>query len=288
MHGNLFILMNIRPLQNSNCEPTMTKLSVIVPTYNAENSLKRCLDSLLKQDVDDGYEIICVDDGSTDGTRAILEEYKQSFPLLVSASYQDHGGVSQTRNKGIELAHGEIVAFCDSDDYLIEGAYGMLIQRYWDSQTDVLTFRSVTIDRYAKKRLHEFDSLDGEVTYVGSGLNYYQNVNYHFSSCNHLFRREFLTRNMLRFKNRVIGEDVQFCLDTYLKDPRAKDVSCCLYRYMVNDRQTMVKRSPILMKQMIGDYLLLLSSFHEAGLDQYVSMELVKNNICKRICNDVY
>ena len=46
----------------------MTKLSVIVPTYNAENSLKRCLDSLLKQDVDDGYEIICVDDGSTDGT----------------------------------------------------------------------------------------------------------------------------------------------------------------------------------------------------------------------------
>lgn len=250
-------------------------LSVIVPVYNAEKTLQRCLDSLLRQGVNNGYEIVCVDDGSTDGTKAILKSYKQEHPDLLRVESIDHAGVAQARNKGIELANGQAVAFCDSDDYLIDGAYNMLLQQYWDEKTDVLTFSSITVDRYAKKRLNEFDSLVGSIVYEGSGLNYYKNINYHFSSCNHLFRREFLKQHQLCFKNRVVGEDVQFCLDVYLKDPWAKDVSCCLYRYMVNDSQTMVKRSSELMKRMVKDYLLLLSSFHDAGLDRYVAIEMV-------------
>lgn len=250
-------------------------LSVIVPVYNAEAYLRRCLDSLLRQGVEEGYEIVCVDDGSTDGTKAILESYKQEYPDLVSVVYLTHVGVSQARNKGIEIARGQVIAFCDSDDYLIEGAYNMLLQHYWDDKTDVLTFSSITVDRYAKNRLNEFDSLEGGIVYEGSGLDYYKNINYHFSSCNHLFRREFLKQHQLCFKNRVVGEDVQFCLDVYLKDPQVKDVSCCLYRYMVNESQTMVKRSPELMKRMVRDYLLLLTSFHDAGLDRYVATEMV-------------
>lgn len=250
-------------------------LSVIVPVYNAEAYLRRCLDSLLRQGVAEEYEIVCVDDGSTDGTLAILVSYKQEHPDLFNIVCLEHAGVAHARNKGIEIAKGQIVTFCDSDDYLIDGAYNRLLQQYWDDKTEVLTFGSVTVDRYAKKRLSEFDSLEGSIVYEGSGLNYYKNVNYHFSSCNHLFRREFLTRHQLCFKNRIVGEDVQFCLDVYLKDPQVKDVSCCLYRYMVNDSQTMVKRSPDLMKRMVKDYLLLLSSFHDAGFDRYISIEMV-------------
>lgn len=250
-------------------------LSVIVPVYNAEAYLRRCLDSLLRQGVAEEYEIVCVDDGSTDGSQAILESYKQEHPDLFRIVFLDHGGVAQARNKGIEIAQGKIVSFCDSDDYLIDGAYNMLLQQYWDEKTDVLTFSSITVDRYAKKRLNEFDSLEGCIVYEGSGLYYYKNVYYHFSSCNHLFRRQFLEQHQLCFRNRVVGEDVQFCLDVYCKDPWVKDVSCCLYRYMVNDSQTMVKRSPELMKRMVKDYLLLLSSFHDAGLDRYVSIEMV-------------
>lgn len=92
------------------------KVSVVVPVYNTAPYLPQCLDSLVGQSLDD-IEIICVDDGSTDGSLAILQDYAQQDPrLMVVAQQNQRAGIA--RNNGLALARGRYVLFCDSDDYL--------------------------------------------------------------------------------------------------------------------------------------------------------------------------
>ncbi len=251
------------------------KLSVIVPSYNAALTIRRCLDSLLRQNVADGYEILCVDDGSEDGTKDVLQEYASKYPELVRVITQEHTGVSSARNNGIRHAQGDIIAFCDSDDYLIDGAYGMLLHRFWDNQTDVLTFRSVTVDQYAAKKIANFDRLDGEVVYRGSGWEYYQNHGYRTFCWNHLLRKSFLNEHSIVFEDHAVCEDVLFCLDVHRKNPRLKEVSCCMYRYMVNEGQTMSRRNPLLMKRMVDDYMSLFQAFNDCGLRRYIDTEMI-------------
>lgn len=93
----------------------MTKVSVIIPIYNAENYLKKCIESVLHQTLQ-GVEIILVDDGSTDGSGAICDQYSvfQNIKVL----HQENKGLSAARNTGLDAATGDYVAFLDSDDYV--------------------------------------------------------------------------------------------------------------------------------------------------------------------------
>lgn len=91
------------------------KITVIVPVYNMEKTLNRALDSLVNQSYRD-YEVIMVDDGSKDKSGMICDEYAAKFPHF-KVCHKSNGGLSSARNKGMELANGEWVTFCDSDDY---------------------------------------------------------------------------------------------------------------------------------------------------------------------------
>ena len=93
-----------------------TKISVIIPAYNAEHTIDRAVGSLLVQDIDE-IEIIIVDDGSTDETFAVCEELAES-DMRVRIVRKKNGGVSSARNAGLEVAHGEYVMFLDADDVL--------------------------------------------------------------------------------------------------------------------------------------------------------------------------
>lgn len=250
-------------------------ISVIVPVFNAEKTLPRCLDSLLNQGLDDdALEIICVDDGSDDGSLDLLATYAAHYTSVKIFSKQ-HEGVAAARNLGLQYARGEVVAFCDADDYLLKGAYAWLLANFWVLDLDLLTFWSVTIDAYSINHLDEFNKLEGEVVYEGSGWTFYKEHNYRFSCCLHLFRRAFLEQHHLRFKSRIIGEDVQFCLDVHHCDPFIKEVNCRLYRYVSHPDQSIAKRSPKMLRIVLQDYQKVLTSFHELGLQQYVGRELV-------------
>ena len=96
----------------------MPKVSVIVPVYNTEKYLSRCIDSILAQTYTD-FELILVNDGSTDNSGKICDEYAQKDKRIV-VIHKENGGVSSARNKGIEKAKGEWIAFVDSDDYISE------------------------------------------------------------------------------------------------------------------------------------------------------------------------
>ncbi|MDR2505545.1 MAG: glycosyltransferase [Oscillospiraceae bacterium] len=101
------------------------RVSVIIPVYNTEKYLRKCLDSIIDQSFDD-YEIICVDDGATDGSSDILAEYKARTPNMLVIR-QENQGLSGARNTGIEAARGEYICFIDSDDFVKRGYIGGLL-----------------------------------------------------------------------------------------------------------------------------------------------------------------
>lgn len=96
--------------------PNTKHLSIIIPVYNSEKYLKKCLLSLLNQDTDIDYEIVCVNDGSNDGSLQILEKMKNEYGDKIVVYSQENGGISRARNQGIALAKGKYVGFVDNDD----------------------------------------------------------------------------------------------------------------------------------------------------------------------------
>ena len=95
----------------------MIKISIIIPVYNAEKYLKKCIDSVINQNVE-SKEIILVNDGSIDNSQEIIDEYVAKYPDMIKAIKQENAGQAVARNVGIENASGEFLAFLDSDDYL--------------------------------------------------------------------------------------------------------------------------------------------------------------------------
>lgn len=119
------------------------RLSIIVPIYNVEPYLRKCVDSLLMQDYDD-YEIILVDDGSPDGCPQICDEYTSRLSPLASrlrVIHQSNAGISVARNTGIEAAQGEYICFVDSDDYWEPNVLGTLMAQVERDNLDVLRFK---------------------------------------------------------------------------------------------------------------------------------------------------
>ena len=139
----------------------MTKLSIIVPIYNVAPYLRKCVDSLLAQDYSD-YEIILVDDGSTDESSSICEEYAKivNSEKLIEKSirvlHQKNAGLSAARNAGLKLAKGKYVCFVDSDDYWEENVLGKLMVQIEREQLDVLRFNYQNV-RFVENQYEVFE-----------------------------------------------------------------------------------------------------------------------------------
>lgn len=144
----------------------MVKLSIIVPVYNVKKYLRKCVDSLLAQDLPaSDYEIILVDDGSTDGSATVCDEYAMSHntsdithnTCVIRVLHQHNAGVGAARNAGIAIAEGEYMMFVDSDDFIESNVLGTLMEQVECEQLDVLRFdyRNVRLTAESGKRKAE-------------------------------------------------------------------------------------------------------------------------------------
>lgn len=113
----------------------MSKISVIIPVYNVEKYLKKCVESVLKQTIAD-LEIILVDDGSTDRSGRICDEYAERDSRIVVV-HKKNGGLSSARNIGIEIAKSQYIGFVDSDDYIEEDMYEVLYRNIMENDADL-------------------------------------------------------------------------------------------------------------------------------------------------------
>lgn len=231
------------------------RLSVIVPVYNAADYLSRCLDALLNQGVEN-YEIVCVNDGSTDSSGALLREYWQKNPQIIRIVEQENQGLPAARNAGLAVADGTIIAFCDADDYLIPHAYGYLLRECWKEGLDMLKFNSITLDQYVQKSWTETNEVSGSVVYEGDGFTYIRERHPNFSFVwSYLYSASFLRKNQLKFRPFKQCEDVAFNLDAYMCNPRVMQVTSNLYRYMVSPGQVTRIRNPRHMRIVVQHYV---------------------------------
>lgn len=189
-------------------------LSVIVPVYNVKDYLGQCLDSLIDQNFSD-YEIVLVDDGSTDGSGAICDRYAERY-AHVACLHQPNGGHTCARQNGVRACRGRYVTFVDSDDWIAPDMYGKMCRAIYDTHADIVVcdYTSVMSDREVRcsnpfpAGFYDKPRLEREVypymIYSGTYFKYGVAP----SLCNKLFRRDLLQRHLLRVpRNVIVGED---------------------------------------------------------------------------------
>lgn len=204
-------------------------ISVIVPVYNVAEVLPRCMESVLPQ-MDDGAELIIVDDGSTDGSAHICDEYAQTPGVTVI--HKPNGGLSSARNAGIDAAKGVYLLFLDGDDYLRPGSIRLLAElARRTGKFDFIQFRYDEVTDYSDRcaagpigGLSEVTDrrrmFDRKFALGGIGA----------SACTKLIARDVF--DTLRFKEGIIHEDEQFTIHLINRAKRAVYIDNALYMYV--------------------------------------------------------
>ena len=244
------------------------RLSVIVPVYNVEKFLPRCLDSLMRQNLkEDDYEVICVDDGSTDRSPDILDNYEHLYPNVICVITQKNKGVGEARNQGLKKACGEYVAFVDSDDYIIDGAYHYILGNFCQDDVDVVHYGCLSI--YTNGRdLYDAGAIpDGIVTFDGKGSKVYNKMSLPGVALQ-FYKRSFLEENDVEFRTDY-AEDELFNFDVFRKDPHLRMVSSNIYRYEqgnVHSLMTTVDKSKVKIQlQTLLSVILVMNNYLLSG-----------------------
>ena len=202
------------------------KISIIVPIYNKENFLHKCLGSLAAQSNND-FEVILIDDGSTDSSRDICLSYVASKPEVFSYFYSENKGVSYARNKGIELARGAYVGFTDSDDWVSCDFIQQFLVVLSGNDKDIVTCRMMGLED------EELFVINGDSADLSSYCN--SNPRWRNSACNKLFNKEMLFKHDIKFiTNCHASEDFAFTFCSYLVAKNVLDLTLILYYYNLN------------------------------------------------------
>ena len=203
-------------------------VSVIIPVYNGEKYLKECLDSVIRQSFSH-WEMICINDGSTDGSLRILEDFARMDDRIRVLS-QDNQGQSAARNAGMRCALGAYILFLDCDDRLMPDALERLTERAAEDQLDILYFDGETFfndgldteEKFAGYRqvYHAKITISGTLTGTEMFRTLYESGSYRVSVCMQLFRRTFLQETGMTFYPGILYEDNLFTMKTMTQAKR--------------------------------------------------------------------
>ena len=216
----------------------MVKVSVIIPVYNAEEFLPKCMESLVRQ-TEQEIEIICVDDGSTDKSHEILQEYSKKH-TKVKVILKKNSGAAAARNHGIELARGEYLLFLDSDDYFESDLVQVAYEKAKEQELDILVFQASefnhnTGEEKISNRFIEKKYLPEPPVFSATDVSdYIFNIT---SPCpwNKLFKRSFIMENNIRFQNLKRANDVFFVYTAMAKAKRISTIENSLVHYRINN-----------------------------------------------------
>lgn len=224
--------------------------SIIIPVYNAESTMHRCLDSLTNQRFSD-YEILLINDGSTDNSDAICREYADVNSKICYVS-KENGGVSSARNLGLEQAKGEYVLFVDSDDYVSEDYFDVINQELTRHNPDLLMFGYRNVGGISAERdtgeFYEDDEV-GAAKRISFSMRQYL-----FSSLwSKVFKRKIIEKNGLRFRTDLsIGEDQLFIFSYAMHIQSISSIDALLYNVDVSNENSLSRKvRPYLTEQLM-------------------------------------
>ena len=250
------------------------KLSIIVPVYNVADYLAKCLDSLLTQDLPQNeYEIIVVNDGSTDNSGEIAQQYADNY-ANVALIHQANQGLSGARNTGIKHAKGDYVQFVDSDDYLEVNVLGGLIKQVENDDLDVLRFKyqNVRINTGGEYEIFQpyksssflFDNYSSKIT---DGVSF---LNERFGTACYawafILKKEIL--NNCIFKQGIYFEDTEWTPRMILKSQRITSTDTIVYNYLLREGSITKAINKDKQRKVVEDKIKLIDSLleHSIGL----------------------
>lgn len=241
----------------------MKKLSIIVPAYNVAAYLRKCVDSLLNQNLPTSdYEIILVDDGSNDGSGSIADEYASRFDNI-KVVHQENRGLSGARNTGILHAEGNYVQFVDSDDYLEPDVLPTLIRRMDDDRLDVLRFNYKNVDEKGEevKPNKQYRPFVDYSSAVSSGMDFLVNrLGSACYACQFIISRHLLDSCL--FWEGIYYEDTEWTPRILMKAERVSSTNAICYNYLI--RQGSITKMADLdkKKKSIEDRMAIIKLFH--------------------------
>ena len=198
----------------------MEKVSIIIPIYNSEKYINKCVDAILCQTFKK-IEIILINDGSTDKSLEIIESYAKKYDFIKVID-QKNCGVSATRNKGLEVATGNYVMFIDNDDW-IETDY---VETFYNTITT--TNSDIVIGGY--RRINSKNKVLKK-TIISNYIDIYNQI----APWGKIYKKSYLNNNNIFFRNYVLGEDIYFNCLAYSKTNKIKTIKYCGYNWFYNE-----------------------------------------------------
>lgn len=237
------------------------KLSIIVPVYNTRDYLAACLDSVLPPDAED-YEIIVVNDGSTDDSGKICAEYARRYPALIRVITTENGGLGAARNAGLEAAQGDYLLFLDSDDSLEHGALREILDAL-DGGFDIGIFDLAQVNPSGEViGIMAGSGKDGDFTFD----EYPALLSQLPSACNKLFRRALFTDSGVRFPGRVWFEDLRTVPKLYPLAGMIRYMPRAWYRYLIRPGSITNNANTARNLEIIDAAEEILNRYQQAGL----------------------
>lgn len=210
------------------------RLSIIIPFYNVERYIAECLDSVFDQDIPlEEYEVICVNDGSPDNSRAIVLDYMNRYPNLHLVEHDVNKKLGTARNTGRSVAKGKYIWNVDSDDKIVSNCLGHMLDVCEKNELDVLEFGTIRFSASCERQMPHVKL----TTEVVLGLDYLNQLNsYEVSKMcavwRRMIRREFLDDNRIYSPEINMGEDVPYSFRLLMMAKRLMVIPdrCYLYR----------------------------------------------------------
>lgn len=219
------------------------KISVIVPVYNVEKYLRECLDSIINQTFKD-IEIICVNDGSTDGSLEILEEYASKDDRIIIIN-QENQGLGKTRNYALSIVQGEYIAFVDSDDFIRPDAYEIVYNKFKETDVDIVLFDFATCKENGRlsKKHSLCKSKEQKLSYKLKNNSVFKLSDFKRKTFTDLtlycwdkvYKTKFIKDNNIYFSTARFCEDQIFSISSYLLAKKILYINEHLYVYRTRE-----------------------------------------------------
>ena len=206
------------------------KVSIIIPVYNTEQYLPRCIDSILGQSFTD-FELLLIDDGSTDGSAKICDAYAEK-DSRIRVLHKENGGVSSARNLGLNEAKGEWVVFVDSDDWISDNCIKLLTEPLRNKEFDIVVGDYRIIGEFP----YNLELSLPEGAYHETGITHtFCNGGIYIMSWNKLYRKEFLLKNQLAFEEGKVHEDEILAFEISCLEKSFYVVKSVTYYYRIRE-----------------------------------------------------
>lgn len=205
------------------------KVSVIIPVYNVEEYIRKCLDSLVNQTLKD-IEIIVVNDGSPDNSQDIIDEYVEKYPKKIKSFIKENGGQGSARNFGLEHATGEYIGYVDSDDYVDISMYEKLYTNAKKNKSDISICGTYVVagEKLIEELEPMFFSDKKKNAFFGKKAVW-----------NKIYKKELIIDNKLEFRSKIWYEDFDFSFKALSAANKVSYINEPLYYYLIRPGSTM-------------------------------------------------